>query len=162
MTSVEWASSKIDHDHARAQRGHVCHVVAGQNHGRALLFVVATDELAHRCLHGDVEPDGRLIEKQHARSMQERRSELTLHALAERELAHGLLQQRLELQHVHELIQAALEGRAIDAVKRAIELEGLGRRQVPEQLLFLSSHQHDRGHTGRTVLQRARTTRVFS
>src|SRR2546429_6903398 len=46
------------------------HVVRGQEHGRAEALVVRAHEAAHGGLHGDAEPDGRLVEKEHLRPVQ--------------------------------------------------------------------------------------------
>ena len=58
----------VDHDHALAQRLHVGHVVAGQQHGRAAAGVVLGQERPDPLLHGHVEPDGRLVQEQHLRA----------------------------------------------------------------------------------------------
>ena len=55
-----------------------------------MALVVAADELAHGDLHRDVEPDGRLVEEEHLRPVEQRGGELALHPLAERELARRL------------------------------------------------------------------------
>ena len=83
--------------------------------------------------------------------------ELALHALAERELARRLLEQRLELEQRDELVERLAVLRARHAVDRAVELEGLRRRQVPQELLLLSGHQHDRAQEARVALRRARS-----
>ena len=141
--AVEGESTVVDHQHARRQRRHVDHVVAGEQDGGAVLLVVATDERAQRGLHGDVEADGRLVQEQDGGPMDERGRQLALHALAERELTRRLLEQRLELEHGDQLVEHLAIALARHAVDRAVELEGLGRRQVPQQLLLLAGDEHD-------------------
>ena len=71
-----------------AQRLDVVEVVGGQEDGRAALAVGALDEVAHGQLGGGVEADGRLVEEEEARRVQQRRHQLAAHALAEPELPH--------------------------------------------------------------------------
>ena len=74
----------------------------------------------------------------------ERRRELALHALAERELARRLADAASpSSSSVGELASVASVLRARDVVDRAVELERLGGRQVPEELLLLPHHEHD-------------------
>ena len=134
----------VDHDHARAERGHVVHVVAGEQHRRAVALVVAADELAHRACIDDVEPDGRLVEEQHLRPVEQRRRQLALHALAERQLARRLVDERRRCSSSSassaSVSSDCARGHVVD---RAVQREGLGGRQVPEQLLLLAHHQRD-------------------
>ncbi len=51
-----------------------------------------------RCLGDDVQPDRRLVEEEELRVVQQRRRQVAAHALAERELAHRRVQERLELE----------------------------------------------------------------
>jgi len=68
--AVEEELAVMDHDHALAQRLDVGHVVAGQQHGGVVPPVVLGDEGADAPLHGHVQPDGRLVEEEHARAVQ--------------------------------------------------------------------------------------------
>src|SRR5690606_21009464 len=105
--------------------------------------VVGADEAPDRGLHGDVQTDGGLVQEEDLRSVEERRRELALHAFSERELAGRLVQKIPELEQLDELGEraAVLVGR--DLVDGAVELEGLRRREVPEELLLLAGHEHD-------------------
>ncbi len=76
--------------------------------------------------------------------MEERRGELALHPLAERELAGRLPEERPDPEELDELVERLLVLLARDVVDRAIQLEGLGGREVPQELLLLPRHEHDR------------------
>ena len=141
----------VDDDDARAERGDVVHVVAREEDRRAEALVVRADEAAHRRLHRHVEPDRRLVEEEHLRAVEERGGELALHPLAERELAGGLAEERRDREELDELVQRSPVLFARDVVDRAIELERLRRRQVPEELLLLPRHEHDRAQEARSA-----------
>ena len=53
---------------------------------------------AHGLLAHHVQPDGRLVEEEHLRPVQQRDGQLAAHPLAERELAHRSVQERVQLQ----------------------------------------------------------------
>ena len=55
-----------------------------------------------RCLRDDVETDRRLVEEEQLRVVQHRRGQLAADALAERELPHGRVQERVEVEHLAE------------------------------------------------------------
>src|ERR1051325_7143675 len=74
----------VDDNHARTERDHVIHVMAGQKNGRVVTLVVGADEVADGGLHRYVEPDGRLVEKLEPPLVYERGHQLALHALPQR------------------------------------------------------------------------------
>ena len=55
----------VDDDHAAAERGHVFHVVAGQQDRDPADFLVVLQEFLDVVLGDDVEADRRLVEEQH-------------------------------------------------------------------------------------------------
>ena len=142
----------VDDDDARAERGHVVHVVAGEQHRRAEPLVVVADEVAHLGLHRDVEPDGRLVEEQHARPVEQRRHQLALHPLAQRQLAGRLVDEVADLQQLDQLAHRLVGLRARDVVDRAVHGVGLRRRQIPEELLLLPHHQRDELQEARVAI----------
>ena len=71
----------------------VGHVVAREEDRGALLLVEAHEQLAEPLLGHEVEPDGRLVEEQDLRVVEQARGELAAHPLAEREVAHRLVEQ---------------------------------------------------------------------
>ena len=75
--------------------------------------------------------------------MQQRGDQLHLHPLAQRELAHRLLGQLLHAQETGQLIQRVPELRRRDRVDLAQELEAIGGRQVPPELILLPHHQRE-------------------
>ena len=105
-----------DDDDALGQRLDVVHVVGREQHGHALLAVEPPHELAHGELRRRIEADRRLVEEQDRGIVQQGRGELRAHALAERELAHRLVEQRLEPQHGHELVASAAIALGLDAI----------------------------------------------
>ena len=71
-----------DHD-PLAQGFDVRHVVAGQQDGGAKAAVVLGDELANAALHGHIQADGRFVEEDDLRAMQQRGGDLAFHALTQ-------------------------------------------------------------------------------
>ena len=96
-----------DHDHARAQRLDVVHVVRREDHRHAALAVEPLDEVADRELRDGVEADRRLVEEQDRRRVEQRRREIAAHALAEGELAHRHVEQRREVEQRDQLVARA-------------------------------------------------------
>src|SRR5205085_2031458 len=68
--TVEENMAVVDDDDSLAQGGDVGHVMAGEDDRGAVLAVVLGDELADAGLHGDVDADGRFVEKEDGRAMQ--------------------------------------------------------------------------------------------
>ncbi len=85
----------------------VAEVVRRQHHGHAALAVDLDEELAHALLGDDVEADRRLVEEEDLGVVQHRGDELAADALAERELAHRRLQERVELEQLAERARLA-------------------------------------------------------
>ena len=69
--------------------------------------------------------------------MQRGGGEFRPHALAEQELAHGLVEQRPEPQHGHELVAPAALAVGFDAVDAGQQVEAIDQRQVPPELAAL-------------------------
>src|SRR5919205_381366 len=84
---VEHDTPVIDDDDAARDTLDVARVVAGEEHGNALLSVPLANEVAELLARDDVEPDRRLVEEEHSRFMKQARRHLRAHALTERELA---------------------------------------------------------------------------
>ena len=82
--AVEEQPAFVDDDYPPAQRLDIGHVVARQQHRGAQASVVVLDEGADTLLHRDVEPDRRLVEEEHLRSVQQGGRDLDLHAFAKR------------------------------------------------------------------------------
>ena len=121
----------MDDDDPVAERFHVGHVVAGQQDGGAEAAVVFVDEGADAALHGDVEADGRLVEEDHLRAVQEGGGDLALHPFAEGEVAHRLAKQVAQLQQVGKLVEHVPVVGGGDAVDGAVKLEGIAGRGCP-------------------------------
>jgi hypothetical protein len=80
--------------------------------------------------------------------VQQARRELHLHALAERQPAHRLVQQRLELEQLGELVQRALVLRGGNGVDLLEDQERIGGRDVPHQLRAVA---HEERHPAQEV-----------
>ena len=122
---VEDQPPLVDHDHSITQRLDVVHVVRGQQDRRLVLALVRPDELADLLLHHHVQADRRLVQEQHVRLVEQRRRQLALHPLAQRELADLDVQQRPELQQVGQLAEGAPVLRVRDPVDLLVEQERL-------------------------------------
>src|SRR5437879_13881304 len=75
--------------------------------------------------------------------MQQRRYQLALHALAERELTHRLLEHVAQLEQGDQLGQPLPVISRRDVVDRAVQQERLLGREVPYQLLPVTEHERD-------------------
>ena len=127
-------------------------------------LVVLGDETADQRLHLDIEPDGGLIEEQDLRAVEERGAQLTSHPLAQGEVAGRLIEELAEIEQLNQLVEGLPVLWAWDVEQRAVELEGLGGGEVPEELLLLAHHQGDGAEQGvasvlRTVPQHLHSTR---
>ena len=92
----------VDDDDALAERLDVGQVVRRQEHRRALLPVDLLQELAHVRLGDDVEADGGLVQEEQGRPVEQGRREVAAHPLAQRELADGLVEIRVQAQDLVE------------------------------------------------------------
>ncbi len=138
----------VDDDHPLAQRLHVGHVMAGEQHGGAAAGVVLGQERADPLLHRHVEPDGRLVQEQHLRAVQQRAGDLRLHPLAEGELAHRLADLVADVHQLDQLVPDAAELRLRDPVDRPVHLVRVERGQVPLQLVAVAHDQRDPAQEG--------------
>ena len=64
--------------------------------------LICAQEVADAVLGHHVQPDGRLVQVEDLRIVQQRGRQVAAHALAERELAHGRAQERVEVEQVAE------------------------------------------------------------
>jgi hypothetical protein len=110
--------------------------------------VAFPDEVPDAALHGDVQPDRRLVQEQHPRLVQQGRRHLALHALPQGEAAHRLLQQGPQIKQVNQLVKRGPVLGHRDAVDGPVELEGVRRRDVPHQLVAVAHHQGDLAQVG--------------
>src|SRR3954467_15062307 len=68
--AIEEKPSVVDHDQARTDPLDVVEIVRGQNERHAALAVDLAQESADGILGDDIEPDRRLVEKDHLRIME--------------------------------------------------------------------------------------------
>src|SRR5690348_14396212 len=104
---------------------------------------VLDEEAADRLLGRHVESQRGLVEKQERRLMQERRDELALHPLAERQLAHGLVAHLAEAEQGDELLEPRAVVRIGQVIDRAVQLVGLLGRKIPHELLAIAEDERD-------------------
>ena len=141
-----------DDDDPFRQRLDVVHVVGREQHGHVLLAVETLHEIANGKLRRRIEADRRFVEEQDLGIMEQGCRELGAHALAERELADGLGQQRFEAQQGHELVAPATIALGRDPVDVGQQIEAVEDRQVPPELAALAEHHADPGHMAETIL----------
>jgi hypothetical protein len=75
--------------------------------------------------------------------VEQRRSQLSAHALAERELPDGRVEKRPQVEQLGEAVEVApvpVDRHAVDVAK---QLEGVAQRQVPPELDALAEHDAD-------------------
>ncbi len=128
---------------ALAERLDVGHVVARQQHRRAVTPVVLGDERADALLHRHVETDRRLVEEEHLRQVKQRTDDLDLHPLAEREVPHGLVHEIGDVEQLDQLVPRLRELLARQAVDGPVELERVERRQIPLELVAVAHDERD-------------------
>ena len=97
----------VDDDHPFAERFDIGHVVAGEQHGRAVAPVVLGDESCG-CGAAWSHPGRWSARRETAPwAVQQGADDLHLHALAQRQVAHRLVDQLLEVEQVDELVAGA-------------------------------------------------------
>ncbi len=131
--AVERDAPLLDEDQPPAEPLHVTEVVCREQHGGAFAAVHLRDERSDALLCEHVDPDGRLVEVEDTRAIQDRGGEIAAHPLSEAQLTHGRLQQLAQLERLDDAIELAPivgVGHAIEALD---ELERLDERQVPPQ-----------------------------
>ena len=99
------ASLADDHD-AAAEHLDIVHVVGRQDNSCLPLPVDSFDEVAHRQFGDGIQADGRFVQEEQRRIVQESGNEIATHALTETELAHRHIQKRLQLKQVDQLVEA--------------------------------------------------------
>ena len=103
-----------------------------------------------------VEADGRLVEEQQRRIVQQRGGDIAAHAFAEGELAHRGVQVVADVQDVIEVFHARVEIALGDVVDSPQQFEGFDDRDVPPQLGALAEDDADGFDVAATLRGRAR------
>lgn len=123
----------VDHDDAVADGLDVPQVVAGhENGGRGVLAEVAQD-VADGLPREDVEADGRFVEQEKTRRVQQCAHELGPGAVAEGELTHGGAEVPPDVEAGDEMVVAASEEGRLDVVDPPQQLVGVPHREVPPE-----------------------------
>ena len=115
--------------------------MGGEDDGRAPLVIQATDEGSDPLLGHHIQSDGRLIEEQDVRIMEQGRCQVGPHALPQAQGAHRCIQEPLQVQQIAEGAIGIAEEVEIgpvpvgrDAVHVPQQVEGLDGGQVPPQV----------------------------
>ncbi len=133
----------IDDRHPRAQLFDVGHVVGGEQHRGPAFAVEFGEESLDRGLGHHVQTDSRFVQVDDFRIVQQRGGEIAAHALAERKLPDGCVEERCQVQQVHETVQVLAEPVRRDAVDVAEQVEAVPQGQVPPQGCPLPEHDSD-------------------
>ena len=133
----------VDDDDPLAERDDVVHVMARQKDRRSGPPVQLRHERPDASLHRDVEAQRGLVEEHDLRAMEESRGELDLHPLTERQLAHRLVDERLQLEELDEPIEPRLEVRVGDPVNLLEHEERVRRWDIPHELCAIPHEQRD-------------------
>jgi hypothetical protein len=133
----------VDHHHASRDLLDVGDVVRGQEDRHAALGVQPQHEVPEARLGDEVEPDRRLVEEQHLGLVQHAREELAAHPLAERERAHGAVDEVLRREELREPADAAGGLAAREPVDAAEQPERLPRLELEPELRALSEERPD-------------------
>ena len=141
--AVEGDPAVVDDEDPVAEPLDVGQVVRGEQHGRAALGALADQEAAQSLLAHQVQADGRLVEHEQLRRVQQGGRDLAAHPLPERQLADRGVQERLHLEQRDALVEPRLPGRGGQPVDRGQQPERLAQRQVPPQLAALAEHRPD-------------------
>ena len=139
--AVKEQFAMVDDDDAAAELLDVRHVMAGEHDGGLLLLIVAADEFAHGLLRNHVQADGRFVQKEHLRLVQQRGDELHLHAFAQGKFTHAHVQLVRHAQQLGQLAHGPAEAVLGNAVDLGIELEGFAGGEIPPELVLLPQHQ---------------------
>jgi hypothetical protein len=105
--SVPQQAAAVDDDRPMADALYVRCVVRRQQQRGAISLGLRAKELANRRLRRHVEPNRRLVEEQEAWRVQQARRNFRAHPLPERQLPHGRIHERPEIERLDERCQAA-------------------------------------------------------
>ena len=131
----------MDHHHPLAQLLDVGHIVAREQDRDPEPAVIVAQEGAHGPLGDDVEPDGRFVEEQHFRRVEQGGDQFHLHALAEAQLAHHHVELGPHPEQIRELVEGLLVLGRRDAIDVPEEQERLHGGEIPPKLILLPEHE---------------------
>ena len=144
---VEGEHAPVDDQHPVAEPFDVAHVVGGEQQRDAAVAPLGHEKLTQPLLREHVEPDGRLVEDQQVRGVQQGGRDLGPHPLTERERAHRGAQLRAHLELLDERAGSRAAGRWVESVDGGQDRERLPQWQIPPQLRPLAEHHaHPSGH----------------
>ena len=131
--AVEDRGAVVDHDDPVAQGLDVLEVVRGEHERGVPGRVERAQELAQPALADHVEADGRLVEEQDLRVVQQRGHDVPAHPLAEAELADRGVEEVAEVEELDVLGEVGAVPRGVGAVDLLQHRERVAQRQVPPQ-----------------------------
>jgi len=129
--------------HTLAERLHVSHIMTGQQNCGIVAFVIRGNKFANTPLHRHVKANRWLVEKEHARAVQQRAGDLDFHPFAQRKIAHRLLDQPLQIKQFDKFIACAPVVRLGNTINGAIQLERIQGRQIPLELVAIAHNQRN-------------------
>ena len=134
----------------------------GQQHGGSLLPVELTHKSAHVKLGYRVQPDGRLVQEQQLRPVNQRRRQITAHPLPQRELPHRCAEQGADVHRLSEPCAGLLVIHPFQVIQIAQQIEAVLHRQIPPELRALAEHHADIPRVGDSLFPRheAQTARL--
>lgn len=123
----------IDDDDTFADILDISEIVRGEEDGRLLGPVDFIDDLPKLLLRNDIKADGRLIEENDPRGVDEAGNKLASHPLSERELPDRDIHQILHLESLDQEFDPRFQFLSGDLEDSPEELEAVGRGEmVPE------------------------------
>ncbi len=140
--AVREQASLADDDDALGQRLDIVHVVRRQHHGYALLAVEPAHEVAHGELRGRIESDGRLVEEQDCRLVQQGGGNLARMRWPSESWRTGWASSDSS-RISHDSSRPAAIVRRRHAVDVGQEIEAIEHGQVPPELAALAEHHAD-------------------
>src|SRR3954469_10071910 len=141
--AVEDEPAVVDQDDPLREPLDLGPVVGGQQDRAAALLHLVAQELPHLLLDHHVHADGRLVEEDDRRVVQQRGGQVAAHPLAEREMTDPGVPERGQFQYLVELLEAGGVFGPRHLVDVPEDRERLAHRQGPPQLGALPEHRAD-------------------
>ena len=155
---VEDGAAVDDHD-AAAKFFDVVEIVGGEKDRGFIALVDGPEKLANVIFGDDVEADSGLVEEKDRRIVKQRGSEVAAHALAERKLADGNVEQFGQAEDLIEKFHALVVVALRDVVDAAQKFERFDGGDVPPKLRALAEDDADGFYVGGTLAPGDKTIR---
>src|SRR5438874_2150887 len=130
----------VNDEHALAERLDIIHIMRREQNSHPSCSIDLQQKFSHACLGYYIQPDRWLIQVQKFRIMQQRGSQITTHALAERKLAHRRVNKLIQLEHSTQLCQVAIMPLFRHAIEMPQQAQRIDERQIPPELRTLAEN----------------------